>query len=334
MKNLLLALCFGCVLFSAKTSAAQSTNTLTLTTYNIHSAIPDGKNNSNYWPRIEDLNNVADVLTTAGADIIALQEVRNMWSSPRTAPPGRYPLNFSLYLSALLDMDYVFGSGLQFVPQGFHDEGQGARYRENRNYLEWGNWLQWTNNGAPQGNYGNAILSRLPMVTPPEILKLPRGTDAEATRLGDEPRNALRIELKEPVGSLGRVVVYCTHFQHNNPKTRLMQIRHLLDRASQDLAPDNARGTTVTVFLMGDFNHFPQPAPDEFLDAVADAGYHDLAKQYAKARGEEPAGTIKDHRYGRRIDYIFSSRQVNISNVTVLESDVSDHLPVTVTLEY
>jgi endonuclease/exonuclease/phosphatase family metal-dependent hydrolase len=301
---------------------AASSGTLSLTTYNIHGAVPDGKSGMSYWPQISDLGNVADVLTTAGADIIALQEVRNMWSDPPNAKPDQYPINMPQYLATLLKMDYAFGSGLDFVP----------RFRENRDYLEWGSWDNWTNNGARHGEYGNAILSKYPLETPPQLIKLPRGTDEEAQKLGDEPRLALRAELKDPIPGLGRVIVYATHFQHNNEKTRRKQIRKLVERATKDLQPTSA-DTTATVFLMGDFNHNPMPGKDPFLAVPAQAGFHDLAADFAKDTGTTPHHTASFKNKPIRIDYIFCSRPVKVLDVKVLETTVSDHLPLTVTVE-
>ncbi len=323
------------LMFPASVASAQSTDTLTLTTYNIHSAIPDGYSNADYWPTVSDLQNVADVLTSAGAQVIGLQEVRNLWDSPQNPTENQHPINFSLYLAGLLNMEYVFGSGLEVIPGRLNPDGDNRVVRENRSYLEWGTAAQWTNNGARIGHYGNAILSSLPLNSPPQSIKLPRGTDAIARRLGDEPRQALRVELKDPLGSLGQVIIYNTHFQHNNPKTRQMQIEYLISQANADLAPGNSsRATTVTVFLMGDFNHAPLPDNDTFLDTVMSAGFIDLAAEFARQTNTAPRPTIGDREKGRRIDYIFSSRPVEIMDVNVIDTRVSDHIPVTATIRY
>lgn len=318
----------GALVWAAtSTGFAATSGALTLTTYNIHSAVPDGYNASEHWPRVADLSNVADVLTTAGADIIALQEVRNLWAAPRHAEGDRYPLNHSLYLSSLLDMDYAYAGTLQVAPE--RKKAGGSRIQESRDYLEWGNWQQWTNNGEPHASYGNAILTKFPMKTPPERLKLPVGTDEVAKKKGDEPRVALRCELQDPLPGFGRVIIYCTHFQHNNADTRQRQIEALLERASQDLKPADD-GSTVTVFLMGDLNHSPQPKEDRLLGAVKAAGFHDLAAEFAEKTGTKPDNTYPTKDANIRIDYIFCSRPVNVDAVSVVETPVSDHRPVTV----
>jgi len=92
LRNFRAVLTTFAVIFSAGAIAASTTSTaastpppllpatsttLTLATYNIHSGIPFGHNALNYTVSPRDIHNIADVLTTAGADIIALQEVRN-----------------------------------------------------------------------------------------------------------------------------------------------------------------------------------------------------------------------------------------------------------------
>lgn len=292
---------------------ATTSGILTLTTYNIHSGIPDGFSNATYHPALSDLQNIADVLTTAGADIIALQEVRNLWSMSTPGKMEYSPLNMSLFLSHLMKMNYAFGSTL--------DSSKGRP--GNRDYIEWGNSTQWASNGAPHGEYGNSLLTRLDIM-PPTIIKLPRG-DAEALKNMDEPRNAVRVQLLEQVPTLGSVVTYTTHFQHNNGKTREAQMKELLRVAKAD-------ATTATVFLMGDFNHHPHPGEPNLLALVKDAGFHDLAAEFAQQSATQPQPTIIHNESKRRIDYIFCSRPVTIKGVTVLDTPVSDHLPLTVTI--
>lgn len=310
-----LFLALGLMMFAGNATATTSA-TLTIATYNIHSAIPDGFSNATYQPTPQDLHNVSDVLTTMAADIVALQEVRNQWTRPSRNKKAGCLLNMPLYLGGLLNMNYAYGSTLDSV----------SGYPENRDYVEWGNLDKWTNNGKSHGEYGNAILSRLELKGPPEIIKLPRG-DAKVTKKSDEPRNAVRVELAESIPGLGRVVVYGTHFQHNNGKTRKAQMTELLREAKVDA--DNG----ASVFLMGDMNHYPHPGEPDLLAMVKDAGFYDLAAQFAKQSGTEPHHTIGKNDRKRRIDYIFCNRQLKLINVEVLVTPVSDHLPLSATID-
>lgn len=308
-----LALAFAALFISAAASAADTSSTITLTSYNIHSGVPDGQSGSVYFATPADMANVADVLTTTGASIIALQEVRNLWTRPGAEGPNPCTPDLALLLAGHMKMNYAFGSTCDAKPG----------LPENREYRQWGTFDQWTNNGAPHGEYGNAVLSKYSM-SEPQILKLPLG-DAEAQKRGDEPRNAVRVELSDVPG-LGKVIVYGTHFQHNNGATREAQMKYLLEHARQD-------ATTATVFLMGDFNHSPHPGEPDLLGMVKAAGFHDLAADYAAANKTQPLPTINEGLIGLRIDYIFCSKPLKVSDVKVLHTNVSDHFPLAVTVQ-
>ncbi len=295
--------------------AATTTSSLTITSYNIHSAIPNERSNSEYVPGCENLANIVDVLTTCGAEIIGLQEVRNTWTLPVKGKIA-CPLNFPVVLANQMNMNFAYGSAL--------DSESG--YPENRGYIEWGQPDHWTNNDAKHGEYGNAVLTKFPLAGQPQIVALPKGNDEMAKQKGDEPRIALRVELKDELPGFGPIVVYNTHFQHNNGNTRRLQMEHLLRLGKAD-------ASTATVFLMGDFNHYPHEGEPDLLGMVKAAGFHDLAADYAAKTGTKPAATMQEAHRPERIDYIFCSKPVNVTNVTVLKSQVSDHLPVTVTVE-
>ena len=152
-------------------------------------------------------------------------------------------------------------------------------------------------------------------------MKLPLGdAEARAKDNGDEPRTALRAEISGVPG-LGDMVVYSTHFQHNNGQTRLAQMKALLEAAKLDAAK-------APVLLMGDFNHTPHPGEPDLLGLVKEAGFHDLAAEYSAETGKPLQATID---MGIRIDYVFSSRKLKVTDVRVLETKVSDHYALAVT---
>ena len=295
-------------------STGACATSLTLTTYNIHSGIPDGYNRLNYTQSPRDLHNISDIFTTAGAEIIAMQEVSNQWNRPKRGKPDAQSLNMPQHIATILNMNYAFGSTLDAT----------SGYPENRGYLEWGNVDKWTNNGADHGEYGNAILSKYNFAAPPTIVKLPRG-DAEALKNMDEARNAVRVELTDVPG-LGPVVIYSSHLQHNNGQTREAQMTELLKTAKADT-------TTATVFIMGDMNHFPHKGEPDLLGMVKEAGFHDLAAEFATKTGTEPANTMGGGKKAIRIDYIFCSKPLDVSDVQVFDTKVSDHFPLTVRLK-
>jgi len=296
--------------------AQAESQSLTLTTYNIHSGIPAGYSHSNYLAGEPEMIDVAHVLTESAAnfqpDIIALQEVRNQWPCP---PKEKCEaLDMALELAKLTKMNYAFGSTIRGT----------AGYPENRDYMEWGTAEKWTSSGAMLGHYGNAVLSRFAM-SKPQIIKLPMAAEDDTKKDNDEPRNAVRVEIPDTNG-FGPVVVYATHLQHNNGRTRARQMRALLQAAKADM-------TSATVFLMGDFNHSPRPGEPELLKMVSEAGFHDLAAKYSEATGKPLEPTMPGEKGATRIDYIFSSKPVNVRDVYVMKVPVSDHYPVTVVVE-
>lgn len=295
---------------------AQSAGSITIATYNIHGAVPLGNTLGGYRATVADVRNVADVITTTGADIIGLQEVRNMWNPPSAQPPFP-PLDIALELSRFMNMQYVFG-GNMMSKRGFP---------ENREYMQWGGPGETYKTTAPLANYGNALLSRVPLKLPASIIKLPASNDERAKELGREPRNAIRVELANELPGLGRVVVYNTHFHHNYAPTRRLQMQELLKHATKD-------AQNATVFIIGDLNHHRQPDKKNDLIGLAEkAGFHDLAARHAEATGKPAPGTLHGPRESRRrIDYVLCSRPLQVTASSVLETPVSDHLPVIITV--
>lgn len=292
--------------------SAQSSASLTIASYNIHSGIPAGHGQANYYPGASDIRNIADVLTTTGASIIALQEVRNLSEPPERLKGQALAPNIAQELAAILGMNYAFASTLDTV----------TGYPENRGYTEWGTRDQWTNNAAPHGEYGNAILSKFDMSSP-TLIKLPRG-DAEGQKKGDEPRNATRVVIPNVPG-LGKTIVYGTHLQHNNGVTREAQMKEILSHAKTDMAD-------ATIFIMGDMNHFPHPGEPDILGLVKEAGFHDLAAEFAASKNTTPPPTMGEGLVKIRIDYIFCSRPLKVQDVQVLQTEVSDHFPLAITV--
>src|SRR5690606_10171468 len=169
------------------------------------------------------------------ADIVALQEVDCEYG---LSFPGRRRtslLNQARYLAASSGLNYyIFGSAQD-------DTGYPT---DNAGYVEWGHVDQWSNNGLPHGEVGNALLSRWPLAAPPENIPLPK--DARQER-----RACIRAEFQVPAGdgrSTSTVVVFATHLQHNNGATRFKQMEAIVQRAAAE--PDDRH-----VFILGDLNH-------------------------------------------------------------------------------
>ena len=147
------------------------------------------------------------------------------------------------------------------------------------------------------GLWGNAILSRLPIVSTDSVVY---------STTNNLRRGAVAIEVETEQGNL---VVIDTHL--DNPKeaidVRTEQIAELL--AFWD-------GDTPAI-IAGDFN--ADPGSPEW-QAIIDAGFVDSGSAGSETTSEDE----------RRIDYIFVTPDLQIENYTVPDVWTSDHRPVVV----
>ncbi len=227
-----------------------------------------------------DLPRLAKVLAAADADVICLQEVDRYFGSRSE------DVDQALLLSRALDMQLAWGPAI--------DEEHP--------------------DGAPK-QYGNALLSRLPILVS-DVHRLP-GTG--------EPRSALRTMVELDGGLLW---VTATHLTTNSPQERADQVAAL---AALHTAP------METGVVVGDFNTRPgspelAPLRERFTDAWELAP--DRADQagwrfWHSGHGE----TFPAKGPRKRIDQVWVSPGVEVTAAYVLDGDgASDHLPFVVDL--
>lgn len=311
MRKLSLVLTLGALSSVAVAQDAETSGSvLTLCTYNIHSGIPNKKNQSNHIVDKSDMRNIADILTSSGAQIIGLQEVRNRFGGLKKNPSIDMPRT----LAGLQDMHYVFGSTTDDI---FNPQPIGG-LQGNPDYIEWGSYNRWTNNGARHGEYGNAILSSLSFKDP-ENFAMP--LDKPGT--GEEQRCVVRVELEKPLRGLGTVVIYNTHLHHASAASRQKQMDFILSKAVAEPAH-------TTVFIMGDLNATLHPQRQDIIKKAEDAGFIDLAAAYSTKTGKPADNTIPAHNPDARIDYILCNKDINVLEVYTIPTEVSDHLPLVV----
>jgi endonuclease/exonuclease/phosphatase family metal-dependent hydrolase len=286
-------------------------------TYNLHVGIPMGHEFGEYTVGESDLQNLADVITSQSADIVAMQEVDCEFGATLTLERRRTScLNEPRQLSLRTGLNYIFGS----VQDDFKYPS------DNAGYVEWGSIDHWQNNGAEHGEVGNAILSRLPFKSPPGNLPLPKSKTKER-------RACLRVELLQAgkLESAPPVVIYATHLQHDSAFDRAMQMKFILNQAK--LEPQEK-----IVFLLGDLNHTSRDsrhrqeqttAPD-LIDLAENAGFVDLHKKAAEKVGGIPAMTFPADIPVERIDYILCNRDLEVIQASVPETLSSDHRPVVI----
>lgn len=228
-----------------------------------------------------DLPRLATVLAAADADVISLQEVDRHFGDRSEN------VDQALLLARALDMQLAWGPAIDEPRPG----------------------------GKPRGEYGNALLSRLPILIS-DVHRLPGG---------GEPRCALRTMIELDGGALW---VTSTHLSRKGG-----------DRAAQVAAlADLHTGSMETGVVVGDFNAEPD-APElaamrqRFGDAWELANERDDRSGWKFWQHDE-GNTHPARSPNRRIDQAWVTQGVAVAAAQVLDGGgASDHLPLMVDLE-
>ncbi|MBM3852898.1 MAG: hypothetical protein FJ399_07045 [Verrucomicrobia bacterium] len=159
------------------------------------------------------------------------------------------------------------------------------------------------NIGHQGGDYGNAVLSRFPIV---------RGQNTHLRMIGEgEQRGVQQLVLEVR----GREVLFLnTHLDHRRePAERENSVREIRQIV--------AAAGSLPVVVCGDFNASPE--------SVAIATMREFLTDAWPIVGQGPGYTIPVRKPARRIDYIWvSSATVEPVAMEVLSSEASDHLPI------
>jgi endonuclease/exonuclease/phosphatase family metal-dependent hydrolase len=165
------------------------------------------------------------------------------------------------------------------------------------------------------GEYGIALLSRgyLGYSSMDPLPVLPVQTRAGGS---SEPRVAL-VAIAEVRGANWRVVN--THLDPAEGPARTQEVAHLVDLVHDQ----QASGASLVVG--GDFNSTPD---NPVLAPLRGAGLHDAWAECGTGDGF----TYPADKPAKRIDYLFLSGGLHCSAATVLDTQVSDHRPLLVTM--
>jgi endonuclease/exonuclease/phosphatase family metal-dependent hydrolase len=228
-----------------------------------------------------DLPRLARVLAAADADVICLQEVDRHFGDRSE------DVDQALLLSRALDMQLAWGPAIDQPRDG----------------------------EPPRRQYGNALLSRLPVLV----------SDVHPLPGGGEPRSALRTMIELDGGTLW---VTTTHLSTGPPERRGEQVAAL---AALHTGPMEAG------VLVGDFNAGPD-APElaalrgRFRDAWELAEERDDRAGWRFWQRDE-GHTHPARSPHRRIDQVWVSEGVAVRSARVLDAQgASDHLPLVVDL--
>ena len=153
------------------------------------------------------------------------------------------------------------------------------------------------NPGEHRRQYGTAVLSKYPIIY---------SKNHPLTKIGNTEQRGL---LETTINIKGHhVKVYNTHLALT-PDERIIEVRELVKIANESTNPKA---------IMGDLN--AQPHTEEmkslygfYKDAFAD---------------QNDAYTIPAGNPNRRIDYIFTSKEIETAHAEVIETLASDHLPI------
>ena len=155
---------------------------------------------------------------------------------------------------------------------------------------------------SPPGEYGLALLSRLPIRTPQHL----RYTGGRRTA---EPRGLQTVLLghPDPSATTRRLRVINTHLSVTDGRLRRRQVAELLSYADAD--------RDLPTAVAGDFNAGSRSAAVRAMRSV-------FTDAWDAGRG--PKATM----LGRRIDYLWLSRHLRPVRTTVVRSRASDHFAV------
>ena len=166
------------------------------------------------------------------------------------------------------------------------------------------------------GQYGIAALSRTRF---DDVQTIPLPTTPQQPRAGGavEPRAALVATAPTPLGTLH---VITTHLDASaTEEYRLQEVQHLLTLVQARLSA----GTLVLVG--GDFNAEPG---SRVLERLRAAGLRDA---WAEC-GDGDGFTYPAAKPSKRIDYLFLTGSLTCTSARVIETTVSDHRPLLVTV--
>jgi endonuclease/exonuclease/phosphatase family metal-dependent hydrolase len=237
-----------------------------------------------------DLPRLAKLLASVDADVICLQEVDRYFGDRSE------DVDQALLLSRALDMQLAWGPA---IDQPRSDAETDAE-----------------TDAEPRRQYGNALLSRLPILIS-DVHRLPGA---------GEPRSALRTMVELDGGALW---VTTTHLTTRSAEERAAQVAALADLHTEPME---------TGVVVGDFNTAPDaPELGVLRERFTDAWH------LAQAREDQGAGwrfwqrdegnTHPSHAPHRRIDQVWVSAGVGVTGAHVLDAEgSSDHLPLVVDL--
>lgn len=163
----------------------------------------------------------------------------------------------------------------------------------------------------PGGEYGNALLSRFPILEK-EVIGIPEVKDKVPGYYYER-----RVILRAKLDVAGGITVLQLHSGLSNP-----EMDNCIDKLCEVID-----SLDTPVIVMGDFNMKPDyPALEKVRERLVDTKYLLNDGEFMTFGTYEGAGKV-------HIDYIFVSKDIKPLTLSVPEGPVSDHYPVVVECE-
>ncbi len=297
--SFLIILSFSCATTEVS-EPVQFKNEINVMSFNIHHCAPG----TSAYASMKDVQKIAKFINDNDIDICGLNEVDNEFGSKDTSR-STY-INQPKSIAELNKSFFVFGSTLSTTSKGLV---------ENTKYIESGNWDFSIEPEDNKGNFGNAIISRF-QIDQMNNYGLPKIE-------GSEKRACLYAQVN--VNNLIPYHIFVTHLAHDSHTDRINQIKGILTIIKK--IPDNER-----IIFMGDLNFDPEASPDEenIIEKIKEIGLKDSAEAIP---GKSALKTYPEDNPQRRIDYIFTSPNITISDYKVINTKLSDHQAVIATIK-
>ncbi len=166
--------------------------------------------------------------------------------------------------------------------------------------------------------FGNAILSRYPLKDAAFIQHLPL-SKIENIFVGNH--DAVYATSETPLGNIG---VFAIHLDYRSEDTRVEAIKQLEEISNKSKQP---------IVILGDFNSTPTGYPKSSLSTSSQNAISYLLdntefKTDSALQNDAAFYTFPKEKPDRVIDWIFGNSELTVDNLHVIDSELSDHLPV------
>ena len=172
--------------------------------------------------------------------------------------------------------------------------------------------------------FGNAILSKYPLEDASLVQHQPLSI-LENLFVGNH--DAAYAVASTPFGNIAVVAI---HLDYRNEDIRLAAVKQLINISKESGLP---------LIALGDFNSTPTGYPESRSTQASENAISYLLSETefntdVKIGNQSKSYTFPTESPDRVIDWVFANRLLVVTNVRVIQSDLSDHLPVAAQIDF